>query len=180
MEEDRNEIQKNKLKEMTNKLEKTLKEMETANIKKEKNYQKLQKYVERQEKKDRKNNIAIRGMKVEEIVTRSVVENFVEEVLKERSKEVIVVELQNREEKAKIWKNKYKLKGSNIFMDDDLTKEERIRQSEIRRAARIERGKGHEVTVGYNRIQIDGKWLTWSEGARDKNQKKETTNFCYE
>ena len=118
MEENRNEIQENKLEEMTNRLEKTLKETETANSKKEKNYQKLQKYVERQEKEDGKNNIVIRAMKLEEVVIRSVVENFLEEVLKERSKvkwvrptkskEVIVVGLQNREEKAKIWKNKYK------------------------------------------------------------------------
>ena len=54
---------------------------------------------------------------------------------------------------------------------------DRIRQSEIRKAAKIDRDKGHEVRVGYNRIQIDGKWLTWSEGARDKNLKNETTNF---
>ena len=90
-----------------------------------------------------------------------------EEVLKERSKikrvrptkskEVIVMGLQNREEKVKIWKNKYKLKGSNTFIDDDLAKEERIRQCEIRRAAKVKRGKGHEVRVGYNGIQIDGK-----------------------
>ena len=93
--------------------------------------------MERQEKEDRKNNVVIRGMKEEEVVTNSVVENFLEDVLKERSKvkcvrptknkEVIVVGLQNREEKEKIWKNKYKLKGSNIFNDDDLTKEERIK-----------------------------------------------------
>ena len=71
-------------------------------------------------------------------MTRPVAEIFLEEVLKEitkvkwvrptKSKEVIVVGLQNREGKAKIWKNKYKLKGSNIYIDDDLTKEERIRQ----------------------------------------------------
>ena len=188
MEENRNEIQENKLKEMENKLVKSLKETEKANTKKEADYRKLQNYVERQEREDRKNNVVIRGMKEEEVVTRLVVENFLEKVLKERSKvkwvrptkskEVIVVGLQNREEKAKIWKNKYKLKGSNIFIDDDLTKEERIRQSEIRKAAKIERGKGHEVRVGYNRIQIDGKWSTWSEGAKDKNQKNDTTNFC--
>ena len=85
---------------------------------------------------------------------------------------MIAVGLQSREEKAKIWKNKYKLKGSNIFIDDDLMKEERIRQSEIRRAAKIEWGRGHEVRVGYSRIQIDGKWLTRSEGARDKKSKE--------
>ena len=53
-----------------------------------------------------------------------------------------------------------------------------MKQSKIKRATKIERGKGYEVRVGYNRIQIDGKWLTWSEGGRDKNQKNETTNFC--
>ena len=86
MEENSNEIQENKLKEMENKLVKTLKETETANTKKEANYRKLQNYVERQEKEDRKNNVVIRGMKEEEVVTRLVVENFLEEVLKERSK----------------------------------------------------------------------------------------------
>ena len=62
---------------------------------------------------------------------------FLEEVLKERSKtkwmrlikskDVIVVGFHNKAEKTKIWKNKHKLKGSNIFIDDDLMKEETIR-----------------------------------------------------
>ena len=52
---------------------------------------------------------------------------------------------------TKIWKDKYKLKGTNIFIDDDLTEEEMIRQSGIRRTAKIKRGNGQEVRVGYNK-----------------------------
>ena len=45
-----------------------------------------------------------------------------EEIWKNKKK---VVGLQNKEEKAKIWKNEHKLKGSNIFFDDDLTRGKR-------------------------------------------------------
>ena len=115
-----------------------------------------------------KNNTVLGGMKEEEIVTRTVVENiFKGGGTKKRSKlkwvsptkcnEVIVVGLHNTDDKTEIWKSKHKIKGSNIFTDDDLTKDKRIRQSEIRRAAKIERGKGDEVRVGYDKIQEDGK-----------------------
>lgn len=48
--------------------------------------------------------------------------------------------------------HKNKLKG--IFIDNDLSWEERKIQEEMNRWAKIQRGKGEEIKVGLGRIKV--------------------------
>jgi hypothetical protein len=54
-----------------------------------------------------------------------------------------------------------------VYIDDDLTKEERETQKKLRELAREERDRGKRVKIGYRKIQINGDWFRW-----DKRQEK--------
>jgi hypothetical protein len=54
-----------------------------------------------------------------------------------------------------------------MYIDDDLTKEERETQKKLRELAREERDRGKRVKIGYRKIQINGDWFRW-----DKRQEK--------
>jgi hypothetical protein len=58
-------------------------------------------------------------------------------------------------------------KGERMYIDDDLTKEERETQKKLRELAREERDRGKRVKIGYRKIQINRDWFRW-----DKRQEK--------
>ena len=76
---------------------------------------------------------------------------------------IIGARVQNHEQKIKIMKNKNKLKDTQTYIDDDLTKEELEIQKQIRVIARKKKQKGFQVRIGYKKICIDGKWRRWEE-----------------
>lgn len=53
-------------------------------------------------------------------------------------------------------KRKAKLGESRIFIDDDLTREEREIQRKLRERAKLERGKGKRFKIGPQKISIEG------------------------
>lgn len=79
--------------------------------------------------KKRKNDIVIRGLMEEVAVTKRTVDFFKEECKKQNEQHKAKAGLYNRKQKIKISKNKRKLKGSNIFIDDDITNEERNKEN---------------------------------------------------
>lgn len=68
------------------------------------------------------------------------------------SNRVIIVQLENKEVKKEVMKNKNRLKGEKIFIEHDLTLEER-RQEEITRWVKRKK-KGKNYKVGYGKIKI--------------------------
>ena len=62
-----------------------------------------------------------------------------------------------------ILQNKNKLKGKEIYIENDLTKQEREIQAAIRQKAKEERNKGNEVKIGYLKLRINGKWEHWND-----------------
>lgn len=60
-------------------------------------------------------------------------------------------------------KNKRRLEGTDCYIENDLTKEERGIQTELRKRAREEVSKGHTVKIGYKKIQINGQWYKYNE-----------------
>lgn len=52
-------------------------------------------------------------------------------------------------------RNKHKLKGMNIYVENHPTPEERIIQNEIE-IVRLEKEKGTNVKIGYKKIIIEG------------------------
>lgn len=71
------------------------------------------------------------------------------------SGKVIIARLGKEEEKKEVMKNKNKLKGGNIFIENDLTWEERKLQEKISKWAKKERNKGGEVKIGLGKIRIN-------------------------
>lgn len=51
--------------------------------------------------------------------------------------------------------NKNKLKGENIYIENDLTWDERKRPEKMNKWAREEKGKGREVKIGFARVRIN-------------------------
>lgn len=73
----------------------------------------------------------------------------------QKSGKVLVVKLENEIQKKVIMRNKNKLKGEKIFIENDLCWEDRKVQEEMNKWARI-REKGKEVKIGYGRAKIKG------------------------
>jgi hypothetical protein len=66
------------------------------------------------------------------------------------------------EQKKNIMLNKSKLKerkDERMYIDDDLTNEERETQKKLREEAREERDRGKSVKIGYRKIQINREWF---------------------
>jgi len=90
---------------------------------------------------------------------------------------VVVVKLKDEEEKKEIMKNKYKLKGNNIFIENDLSWEERNVQGKINKWAKEQRGRGLDIKVGIGRVRVKGIWRGWEdierEGLRGERERTE-------
>ena len=77
----------------------------------------------------------------------------------------ILVKLLKMEDKKLIMKNKTRLRRIKdfIYIDDDFTREEREKQKKVREAAKIEREKGKNIKIGYNKLKINTKWVNIDE-----------------
>lgn len=69
--------------------------------------------------------------------------------------------------------NKSILKGGVIFIEHDLTWEERKVQEKIDRWVRAERDKGGLVKAGYAKVRIDSQWVRWEKVEQGMVQEKE-------
>jgi len=68
---------------------------------------------------------------------------------------------------------KYKLKGEKMFIENDLSFEERKIQEKMNRWANGKRSIGIEVKVGRGRIKIRDRWITWEEIEREEREREE-------
>jgi hypothetical protein len=69
--------------------------------------------------------------------------------------------------------NKSKLKerkGERMYIDHDLTNEERKTQDKLKEVAREERDRGKRMKIGYRKIQINGEWFIWDERERGETE----------
>lgn len=83
-----------------------------------------------------------------------------------------VFELVKWEDKLKILRNKFKLTGSEIYMDSDLTPTERMIMKEIKERARNEREMGNRVKIGHLKLSMAGKVVIWDQQCRKLIEKK--------
>lgn len=84
---------------------------------------------------------------------------------------MIIVRLENVESKREIMRNKFKLKGEKIFIENDLSWEERKIQERINRWVRRQREKGLDVKVGLGRVRVKGIWRAWTEIEREEEER---------
>lgn len=92
------------------------------------------------------------------------------------SGKVIVVKLATQQEKIEIMKNKNRLIGGTIYIENDLTKEERYKQKEIWDWVKERKLRGEDVKIGLKRMRIRGIWRSWEEIEKGKEKDKEETS----
>ncbi|KYM96955.1 hypothetical protein ALC62_12371 [Cyphomyrmex costatus] len=75
-----------------------------------------------------------------------------------KSGPVIIVKLRKENDKKEVMTNKHKLKGGKIFIENDLSFEDRKIQERINRwvKKRKEEGDGGEIKVGLGRVKVKG------------------------
>jgi len=137
----------------------------------------LEMQEEMKERESRRRNIMIKGLKEGE----GGIEKDVEEIWKKLGVEVkmegikrieagrtergcmIRVRVGSEEEKRRIWKNKGKLRGGEVWLEDDLTWEQRRIRGKLRQIAWREAREGRKVKVEQGRLWSEGKWWRWDE-----------------
>lgn len=143
--------------------------------------------LEKLEANKRKNNIILQGFTVDDNTQESlrdaVEKFFVKElgiVIKIRSARGITdkmckVELNNADDKIKIMQNKSKLKNltKRVYINNDLTKEERIIESKIRIKAKEEKAKGNSTKIRHQKLIVNNVIWKWS---KDKGELVKTEN----
>ncbi|XP_011858801.1 PREDICTED: trichohyalin-like [Vollenhovia emeryi] len=129
------------------------------------------------ERRRRRNNIIIKGMKVENgSEGKEKMKKFLEEEITKKMEveevqtigrgeyKMTLVRFNRWEDKKEIMVKRKEIgKARKIFIDDDLTAVERQIQKHLWSIVREEREKGKKATVGYQRIWIDNcewKWRT--------------------
>lgn len=136
----------------------------------------LEKKIDNQDKEKRRNNTVISGIEVKGENLEQYLERVIAEVILVDAKikkaykinnknniPMYMVEWVSWEDKRKVMQNKYKLKDKvkNVYIENDLTWEERKIQFDIRAIAKTERAKNKKVKVGYQKIFIEGKEYKW-------------------
>ncbi|KAF2879030.1 hypothetical protein ILUMI_27124 [Ignelater luminosus] len=79
-------------------------------------------------------------------------------------RKVIIVEMEKWEDKRKIMERIHKLRGQKVFIESELTDNEKKIQFRLREIVRSENEKGGRVKVGYKKVIINGKLYTWKKG----------------
>ncbi|KAF5299031.1 hypothetical protein FQR65_LT09494 [Abscondita terminalis] len=80
---------------------------------------------------------------------------------------ITVVKLKNWESKQQIMKNKPKLNGSQIYIENNMTYEERKIQKYV---AKKEVSQGKTVKVGWHKLYKEGKWWKWDRSSGELKQ----------
>lgn len=158
------------IKEMNQKWEQKYVEMENK-------YNKLERRIENMEKEKRKNNIVVTGIEIVEkdgemekqmeewMNTELGVESKVKEV-KRITQNRTLVSIENFNGTLRVLRSKNKLRGKKIYIDSDLTPQERDIQKKLRQTARKLREEGKNVKIGHMKLIVDGKEMLWNESGK--------------
>ncbi|KAL7287491.1 hypothetical protein TKK_0018325 [Trichogramma kaykai] len=144
---------------------------------------KMKRLVSEKDRHERRLNIVIKGLGNIGEKIKEGIEKFLKEKLEieagleaaGRSGQVVVRKCTSYEQKEMIMKNKARLAGMRIYIENDLSFEDRKIQEKIARWARGQREKGKEVKVGLGRVMVDGKWIRW-ESVPEEEQVSEWQN----
>lgn len=130
--------------------------------------------IEEGERERKRNNVVISGLK-EGKWDKARVEEWLREKLevaakvkrtwaiRGKNKSRIGVECEDREEKEKIMERKSTLKGTDCFIDHDLTWRERRNKEKLNGLVREWRSEGKPVKVGRNKLTVGDTVYLWNE-----------------
>lgn len=136
----------------------------------------MKKMVSEQDRKERQNNIAIKGASIERGTdVKSWVTQFVDQnvgvkadVVKAwQNGVVIIAKLGSWEQKSAVMKGKSRLKGTTIYIENDMSYDERKKQELIIKWVKEKKAEGIEVKVGQGRVRINGEWKKWEDIKQD-------------
>lgn len=140
----------------------------------------LRKWVREKEKDERKENFVIKGWVVEGELSKERIEAGIKEWLGIeikiknfwKSGKVLVVKLESEEAKREVMKYKFRLKGRSIYIENDLTFEERAVQGKIGQWAKGEVLKGRRVKIGRGWVKVEGSWKKWEEIVKEEAERQ--------
>lgn len=151
-------------------------EIKKENAELKRNLKEIGNKIEAIEKEKRKDNILIQGIEVDgrdrqqlkgEIANFIKVNMGMEVEINTAIKighKTCLVELKDKNEKEKVMKNKNKLRNyrkGRVYINEDLTKQEREIERILRTKAREELQKGNDVKRGHQRLFINGTAWKW-------------------
>lgn len=71
--------------------------------------------------------------------------------------------LESLDDKMKIMQNKNKLLGTRIYIENDLSYEDRKKQEEINRWVKARKAEGKLIKIGLGKINYDRRWIKWED-----------------
>lgn len=136
----------------------------------------MEKKLEWREKEERRRRVVIKGVRplkgdlkwgVDQLMREIGAQVEINEMRrvrtgKEEWGEMVVVKLGSEGEKKEVMEKKKMLKGRKIWIEEDLTWEERRVRWRLREIAREEERRGRKVWVGQDKIKIEGEWWWWN------------------
>ncbi|XP_011864665.1 PREDICTED: uncharacterized protein LOC105560291 [Vollenhovia emeryi] len=131
----------------------------------------MEKRMENKEREEKRRNVVMRGVEVREGKRREAVEEVmkiigakaeIKEVRRigerrEEGREMLLVKLENEEQKWDIMEKKRNLRGRPERISEDLTWKERKIKWKLGEIARGEEEKGRKAWIKGGRIRIEGK-----------------------
>ncbi|KAK0167960.1 hypothetical protein PV327_001808 [Microctonus hyperodae] len=76
---------------------------------------------------------------------------------------VVTVRMKDMADKVELMRRKGRMKGSDIWIEDDLTMRENEVQKWLRSEANMEERKGNQARTAYMKIEREGEWWRWNE-----------------
>lgn len=141
------------------------------------NMEVIEEKMEKIEREWKRNNLILKGLevanlnegemrtKVETMIQHMKVEAKVKKVVRINDR-VSKIEVEDFHQKLQILKSKHHLRtfgNGKIYIDSELTTNERKVQSEIREIYENEKKKGNSVKMGYQKVIINGVKYTWDK-----------------
>lgn len=170
-----------KVNELTGKRESEIREGQKGESVSNSVNKRMEDFMERKEREDRKNNIIIKGMtgneKGENLRKKVERESFNKEkikvdvevkyVRKIGFRNMIMAKIGTFEQKLSIMKNKKILGSEEMYIENDRTRKEREIQRKIVGMAKIEREKNREaeIKIGHWKVRINEIWYRWNESS---------------
>ena len=135
----------------------------------------MKRLVNEQDKKERENNVVIKGLRADVGKENEAVDELFIDKLDVKiniesvrtSGRILIVRLE-KNEKAEIMKRKSRLAGTRIYIENDLSFEDRKRQVEMYRWIKEKRELGWNIRAGQGRVLFNGIWRRWEENEIEK------------
>lgn len=171
---------KTELRELRERMEEGQREWEAERKQLTQRIEALEDKVEREEKEKRRNNIVVKGVVSQAGKEKEMIKEFLgrqisveveivqaHKINREGRPGMILATVESFEKKLEIMKAKRTLRGTDVYIDDDMTVEERNVQREIRKIAKEQKAKGKVVKIGYRKIIIGGEEFRWNSKEKE-------------